>query len=103
MNKQKRIATLAGLWALAEVGAAASLNAAATPAVPPSICSRLAAWYAVCGRSDAHGKPAYCVPETPLGVHPVPGSKLQQPTAGSLDNIYGASANNWCEIDSGNG
>lgn len=43
MNKQKRIATLAGLWALAEIGAAASPNAAATSAVPPSICSRLAA------------------------------------------------------------
>lgn len=42
MNKQKRIATLAGLWALAEIGAVWP-TAEATPVVPPSICSRLAA------------------------------------------------------------
>ena len=41
MNKQKRIATLAGLWALAEIGAVWP-TAEATSAVPPSICSRLA-------------------------------------------------------------
>jgi hypothetical protein len=42
MNKRKRIATVAGLWALAEIGAVWP-TAEAIPAVPPSICSRLAA------------------------------------------------------------
>jgi hypothetical protein len=42
MNKQRRIATLAGLWALAEI-IAVWPTAKATPAVPPSVCSRLAA------------------------------------------------------------
>lgn len=42
MNMQRRIAILAGLWALAEIGAAWR-TAEATPAVLPSICSRLAA------------------------------------------------------------
>ena len=41
MNKRKRVATLAGLCALAEIGAVWQ-TAEATPAVPPSICSRLA-------------------------------------------------------------
>lgn len=42
MNNQTRIATLAGLWALVEIGAVWP-TAEATPAVPPSICSQLAA------------------------------------------------------------